>query len=189
MARHTANEKSKAIRFSSASKRRDERTRTGCMGRRREGGGRKRKRAKEEEGEDIKPYLRLARFRVGERRQLRCEEQPMSEVAAALTSVRGPVRAPRSPLLPPPRRCRGSWSVPRILRDTFVRAAASPRTVFPVVLAQKERVKGEGAGTADGRGGGRKGERERGEESSSGAATCGLAFLSRRPEPALRGVP
>jgi len=46
-----------------------------------------------------------------------------------------------------------------------VKAAASPRTVFPVVLAQKERVKGEGAGAVDGRGGGRKGKREREERS------------------------
>lgn len=39
----------------------------------------------EEEEEDIKPYLRLARPRVGERWQLRSEES-MSEAAAALMS-------------------------------------------------------------------------------------------------------
>lgn len=63
--------------------------------------------------------------------------------------------------------------VPQILKDTFVRdntAAVSPRTVFQTVLSQKEE---KGRKAWDRR-------RSKRKESSSGAATCRLAFLSRR---------
>lgn len=143
----------------------------------------KKKRAKEGGvgKEDIKPYLRLARFRVGERQQLRCEEQPMSKVAtAALTSGRGgggpSSRVPSFSLALP------IASVSRILRDTFVgddsRRLSSHS--FPGRSCPKGRRKERGGVGQE------EGKRK---ESSSGAATCGLAFLSRRPEPALRGVP
>lgn len=61
--------------------------------------------------EDIKPYLRLARFRVGERRQLRCED-PMSEAGHLNERSEPPFLT--SSLLPPPSLpiARG---VPRIL--------------------------------------------------------------------------
>jgi len=138
-------------------------------------GKRKKKRTKEEE--DIKPYLRLARFRVGERQQLRCEKQPMSKVATtALTRGGRALRGPEYPLSLADR------SVSQILRDTFVgddsRRLSSHS--FPDRSCPKGRHKERGGVGQEG------GKRK---ESSSGAATCGLAFLSRRPEPALREVP
>lgn len=51
------------------------------------------KEADQKEEEDIKPYLRLARFRVGECQQLRYEEQPMSKVAIAALTSGGALRA------------------------------------------------------------------------------------------------
>lgn len=135
------------------------------------------KKAGQKEEEDIKPYLRLARFRVGERQQLRYEEQPMNKVAtAALTS--GGLFEPSTLFL----FSVADRSVSRILRDTFVEDDSRRLSShsFPGRSYPKGRRKERG-GVGQ--------EEDRRKESSSGAATCGLAFLSRRPEPALRGVP